>query len=96
MKYYIKEVYLNAGNKDLEAFQKELEACITSVKERLLMLAAATPRTVVDSEGTSMDWNDHVQFEVSQMLDELDEYIGDRRLAVIALSDMSNVDEVQP
>lgn len=93
MKIYLKDVCLNTRNNDLADYKDELENSIKRCRESLLMLGAATPRRVYDSDGGELDWNDHVSFEVNSILEELEEYYRDYSLTLYALSDPTSYDD---
>jgi len=95
MKYIIKEVNLNTGIYDLPDKLSNLEMLITMCKERLMMLGANSPRDVTDSENTQMEWNEHVQFEVNSIMDDLEEYIYERTLTKIAIGNPDLVEKIQ-
>lgn len=85
MKYSIKEVIINTGHQDLKDKKEEVELTVSRCREKLMMLAASSPRTINDEEGNPMDWIDHVQFEINQILDELQDAFFEQRLIDIAL-----------
>jgi len=95
MKYIIKEVNLNTGIYDLPDNLSNLEMLIIMCRERLMMLGANSPRDVTDSENTKIEWNEHVQFEVNSIVDDLEEYIHDKTLTKIAIGNPDLVEEIQ-
>ena len=94
MKYAIKEVILDTGIEDIRGKLEETGRAIAGCRERLMMLAAATPRAVEDAEGNPMDCDEHAQFQVNQILEDLAEALWDRRLAEIASESPDQVEEI--
>jgi len=95
MKYAIKEVVLDTGVEGIRGRLESADRAVASCRERLMMLAAATPRTVEDVEGNPMEWDEHAQFQVNQILEELAEALWERRLAEIAIENPEDVEEIR-
>ena len=74
---------------------EDAEDSIKSAKERLLILAASTPRTINESgEGDyKIDWNDHIRTEVNDIMEDLEEQIVRRYLARQCIESPENVTE---
>lgn len=69
---WLKNVRVPASGKIF--FQSEIEENerrVNSLREQLLMFAAATPRQMSDSEGGPLSWEDHVRFEMNEIMEEL-------------------------
>ena len=95
MKYVLKEQWLNTMNYEPSEYLQFLDGCIATCKEKLLMFAAATPRMARDDAGTEMEWEDYVQFEIGKIMDELDEYMNDRRLCSIVVDCPDSVEKIE-
>jgi len=95
MKYAIKEQWLNTLSYEPCEYLKFLNGCIATCKEKLLMLAAATPRMAHDDAGTEMEWEDYVQFEIDRIMNELDEYMNDRRLCSIIVDCPDSFEKIE-
>jgi hypothetical protein len=78
----INNVYFNRVHvSEIPEIIEEADASIMSHKEKFLMLAASTPRTVETADGDKIEWNDHVQREISDAMEDLEEQIIRRYLA---------------
>lgn len=94
LQLYINNVILNDISKDgLKFAAEELDKTIAQCREKLMMFAAGTPHPVSDSEGNPIDWVDHVHFEVSQILTDLEEATINRHLAGVAIESPEDVTE---
>ena len=60
---------------DVEDLLEESEGMITWAREKLMILAAASPRTIRDTDGYPVDWEDYIQKEVTDIMDVLLEEI---------------------
>lgn len=90
----IKEVVLNDVSKDGLAYKLEgLDMTICSCREKLMMLAASTPRPIPDCEGNPIDWVDHVQAEINRTLQEIEDAFVRKHLVMVALGDLNAVEE---
>jgi len=91
---YINNVILNGVSKSgLQDESTDLDREVASCRERLMMFAAGTPRPVSDSEGNVIDWVEHVHFEVSAILTQLEEAIVRRHLVAVAMASPEDVTE---
>lgn len=83
----INNVYLNKVTKEqLPELKEECKEDILKIKERLMILAASSPRMVEE-----MDWTDYVQREVSNLVEELSELVVKQHLSEIALDNPEDV-----
>lgn len=94
MDIIIKEVKLDAGMNGLQNNLNTLNIMIASGREKLMMLAASTPRDVKDVEGTLLDWNEYAQGEISELMDSLSDYFYEKRLTEIAIDNPDMVEEI--
>jgi hypothetical protein len=92
----VKTLYLNDTSKaDLEDVISDAKEAIQRSREKLMMLAASTPRQMTDVEGNPFDWVDHVQMEVKQEMDYLEENIWRHRLAEYAMANPDNTEDLE-
>ncbi len=64
------KVYLSRITED-ELRDRRYGGLIEHSKERLLMLAAATPRTVLHDDGVPINWEEYIHSEISDIMETL-------------------------
>ncbi len=70
------QVYLSRITPDeMETKIEDADHLIRWAKDKLLMLAAATPRTVLDGEGSPYNWEEYIHGEIGEIMDILEEDI---------------------
>ena len=89
----IKQVCFNKVHRsELPDIVEDADYSIGQARDKLLLMAASTPRPVETEEGR-IDWNDHVHAEVADILDGLEEDIIRRYLAKLCINNPDDVTE---
>ncbi len=76
--------------------QDTLEECTENIEDdklKIHMLAAATPRQIKNVDGDIIEWEDHVSFEIKNILEAFEEDIIKRFLTQIAIHNPEDVKE---
>jgi hypothetical protein len=92
----LKQVYFNRVVKgDLPSVLDDADYIIKSARERIIILAASTPRAIEHSgdENFKTDWNEHIRTEVDSIMDDLEEQIIRRYLARQCIENPEDVTE---
>lgn len=77
---------------DLEDRLKETNEFIKHIREKLLILAATSPRDI-NEDGHFKLWEDHVHIEINTLLDELEDVVYRRSLMLHAIENPSSTTE---
>ena len=68
------QVYLNRITPDeMEDKIEDAEHSLQWARERLLVLAASTPRTVLDEHGNPWNWEEYIQSEIGDIMETIEE-----------------------
>lgn len=91
----IKDVYFNKVTKnDLPDVLEDADESIKTARERILILAASTPRSVASGEENyNIDWNEHIRTEVDDIMEDLEDQIIRRYLARQCMDSPESVTE---
>jgi len=92
----INNVYLNRVTKnELDGHIAKCDSIIKLYRDKLLMLAAATPRSVQSDEdpNITLNWEDHIRMAVDETIEEIERCAIEAHLAHIAKAFPENVVE---
>lgn len=90
----IKEVVLyRVYPKDIADKLKETEEMIEFLKDDIKALVHATPRDIVEADGSITHWEDYAKFKLRDTLEELEDEIWKKHLCQCALDCPEDVEE---
>ena len=90
---FLKDVFIPGVKK--ETIEHEIEQILTFIsfdRDKLIALAASSPRQMKDVEGNLIDWIDYACFEVKEILSSLEDSYSE--LTYLNLV-KNNLDEIQ-